>query len=381
MESTARETRHEHVPANAPAERLASIDALRGFDMFWIIGGNTLVLAFLALFVDPVPEWLEHQFHHVKWEGFAAWELIMPLFLFVSGVSLPFSLAKWTGAGGKQKDRKGLYLRLVRRILLLWVLGMMVQGNLLKFDLSQLRLYSNTLQSIASGYLVATILMLFLSVRGQMLATAALLLGYWGLLALVPVPGHGPGVLEPTANLAMYIDETLLGSFRDGTTYPWLLSSMAFAASVLLGVFGGHVLRSGQTQNRKTAILFASGFGCLAAGWIWSLSFPIIKHIWTSSMVLWAGGWSYLLLAAFYWLIDVKKYRKWAFPFIVIGMNAIAVYVATSLINFDHISEGLVGHLAERLGAAGPFVVAFTAFLLVWLILLYLYRKGTFIRV
>jgi len=258
---------------------------------------------------------------------------------------------------------------------------MMVQGNLLKFDLSQLRLYSNTLQSIASGYLVATILMLFLSVRGQMLATAALLLGYWGLLALVPVPGHGPGVLEPTANLAMYIDETLLGSFRDGTTYTWILSSMAFAASVLLGVFGGHVLRSGQTQNRKTAILFASGFGCLAAGWIWSLSFPIIKHIWTSSMVLWAGGWSYLLLAAFYWLIDVKKYRKWAFPFIVIGMNAIAVYVATSLINFDHISEGLVGHLAERLGAAGPFVVAFTAFLLVWLILLYLYRKGTFIRV
>ena len=99
MESTARETRHEHVPANAPAERLASIDALRGFDMFWIIGGNTLVLAFLALFVDPVPEWLEHQFHHVKWEGFAAWDLIMPLFLFVSGVSLPLSLANGPAPG------------------------------------------------------------------------------------------------------------------------------------------------------------------------------------------------------------------------------------------------------------------------------------------
>ncbi|HPK00593.1 MAG TPA: DUF5009 domain-containing protein [Candidatus Hydrogenedentes bacterium] len=383
MESATIQNTHENPPAHPPAarpERLASIDALRGFDMFWIIGGNPLVLAFLGMFFDPVPQWLEYHFEHVKWEGFSAWDLIMPLFLFVSGVSLPFSLAKWTGSSGKGKDRKALYIRLARRILLLWVLGMLVQGNLLRCDLSRLHLYSNTLQSIATGYLVATLLLLFCSIRGQLAAAVALLLGYWGLMVLVPVPGHGAGVLEPHANLALYIDEVILGRFRDGTTYTWILSGMGFAVSVLLGVFGGHVLRSDQTKNRKAAILFASGIGCLAAGWIWGLAFPIIKHIWTSSMVLWAGGWSYLLLALFYWLIDVKQYRKWAFPFIVIGMNAIAVYVATSLISFRRISEDLVGHIAEHLGVAGPFLVTLTAFMIVWLILLYLYRKGTFIR-
>jgi len=368
------------VPA-ARSERLASIDALRGFDMFWIIGGDALFLSFVAIFVNPVPDWLARQFDHVAWKGFVGWDLIMPLFLFVSGASLPFSLSKWTGTGRDKKDKKALYIRLARRILLLWVLGMMVQGNLLEFDLSKLHVYSNTLQSIASGYLVATILMLTVSVRGQMLATGALLVAYWLLMAFVPIPGHGAGVLEPAANLAMYVDEAVLGRFRDGTTYTWVLSSLGFAASVLLGALGGHVLRSDRTPNNKALTLLAAGVGCLAAGWIWGIWFPIIKHIWTSSMVLWAGGLSYLLLAGFYWVIDVKKYRKWAFPFIVIGMNAIAVYVATHLIDFRHISEDLVGGLAAKLGQAGPFVIAFAGFLIVWLILLYLYRKGTFIRV
>ncbi|MEA3364070.1 MAG: DUF5009 domain-containing protein [Candidatus Hydrogenedentes bacterium] len=363
---------------SATSERLASIDALRGFDMLWIIGGKTALLAFVGIFVDPVPEWLSRQFEHVEWIGFSAWDLIMPLFLFVSGVSLPFSLAKWTGTG---RDRKRLYLRLVRRILLLWVLGMMVQGNLLRFDLSHLHLYSNTLQSIASGYLIATILLLTVSIKWQTIAGGGLLVGYWVLLAFVPIPGHGAGVLEPHVNLAMYVDEAVLGRFRDGTTYTWVLSSMGFAASVLLGALGGHVLRSDRSPHKKVLTLLAAGAGCLAAGWIWGIWFPIIKHIWTSSMVLWAGGWSFLLLAGFYWVIDVKKYRKWAFPFIVIGMNAIGVYVATHLIDFGRISEGLVGDLGKRLGHAGPFLIAFTALLIVWLILFHLYRKKTFLRV
>lgn len=346
--------------------------------MLWIIGGNSALLAFVAMFVNPLPEWLTRQFEHVDWIGFSAWDLIMPLFLFVSGVSLPFSLSKWTGTG---RDRKGLYLRLARRIVLLWILGMMVQGNLLRFDLSRLHLYSNTLQSIASGYLVATILLLTVSVRGQIIATGALLLGYWALLALVPIPGHGAGVLEPYVNVAMAVDEAVLGPFRDGTTYTWVLSSLGFSASVLLGGLGGHVLRGDRSPNGKALMLVAAGIGCLAAGWVWGIWFPIIKHIWTSSMVLWAGGWSYLLLAVFYWVIDVKKYRQWAFPFVVIGMNAIGVYVATHLVDFGHISKGLVGHLAARMGQAGPFVIEFTALLIVWLILLYLYRKGTFFRV
>jgi predicted acyltransferase len=127
--------------------------------------------------------------------------------------------------------------------------------------------------------------------------------------------------------------------------------------------------------------LLAAGVGCLAAGWIWGIWFPIIKHIWTSSMVLWAGGLSYLLLAAFYWVIDVQGIRKWAFPLVILGMNAIAVYVAAHLIDFKAIASVFVGNLVERWGVFGSFLLAFTTFMIPWLILLYMYKKKTFVRV
>jgi predicted acyltransferase len=364
--------------ATPKAQRIASIDALRGFDMFWIIGGQGLVATLLLLFVNPLPESLIYQFSHIGWEGFSAWDLIMPLFLFVSGASMPFSFAKQIESG---RSKKGMYFKLAKRILLLWVLGMIVQGNLLKFDLAALRTYSNTLQSIASGYLVAAVLLMHVSQKKQVIAAVALLLGYWLLLMCVPFGGHPAGTLEPGANLALHVDNLVLRSHSDGSSYTWVLSSLGFAATVLLGVFSGHILRSDKPQNTKALMLLGAGLGCLAAGWIWGIWFPIIKHIWTSSMVLWAGGWSYLLLAAFYWLIDVKGYQKWAFPFKVIGMNAIAVYVATHVFDAHDLGDSIVGHLVPRLGVFGAFLHEFCAITLVWLMLLYMYRKKTFIRV
>lgn len=156
---------------------------------------------------------------------------------------------------------------------------------------------------------------------------------------------------------------------------------MGFAATVMQGVFAGHLLRSRLSESRKTLALLGLGAASLALGWAWSYWLPIIKHIWTSSMVLWAGGWCYLLLGAFYWVLDVKGWRRGAFPLAVIGMNAIAVYVATHLVSFRHIAEGLVGGAAAQLGAAGEFLLAFTTLLIPWLILLYMYRKKTFIRI
>ena len=363
----------------APVQRLVSVDALRGFDMFWIVGGDALFVAFIALFINPVPEWLTHQLDHVPWEGFVAWDLIMPLFLFVSGAAMPFSFLKWSESGQSQWH---LWRRIIRRVILLWILGMMVQGKFFEYDLSTLRLYSNTLQAIAAGYVITTIAMLCCCVRGQIVFTAALLIAFWLLMMFVPVPGHGAGMLEPKLNLAMYVDETLLGHFRDGTTYTWILSSLGFGASVLMGALGGHVLQNATwSGNRKSAVLLAAGVGCLAAGWIWGIWFPIIKHIWTSSMVLWAGGLSYLLLAAFYWVIDVQGIRKWAFPLVILGMNAIAVYVAAHLIDFKAIASVFVGNLAERWGVFGSFLLAFTTFMIPWLILLYMYKKKTFVRV
>jgi len=366
----------------ASSDRLMSIDALRGFDMFWIIGGNALVMSFIKLFSDPPPAWLQYQFDHVEWIGFSAWDLIMPLFLFITGVSMPFSFDRREQEG---QSRGSLYAKVIRRTIILFIFGIMAQGNLFRWDLSVLHLYSNTLQSIAVGYFVAAIALIHLSVRAQFMLASALMIVYWVLLMFVPTPGHGAVMLEPTANLALWFDETILRSFRDGTTYTWILSGLTFAASVILGVMGGHILKSGRTQNEKVLYLIGAGVASLAVGWLWSFHFPIIKHIWTSSMTLWAAGWSYLLLAAFYWIIDVKGMRKWAFVFVVIGMNAIAVYMATHVFGKSFyvaadVLTGGGGQIPDR-EAVGEFLRNFCHFAIIWLILLYMYRKKTFLRV
>jgi predicted acyltransferase len=179
----------------------------------------------------------------------------------------------------------------------------------------------------------------------------------------------------------MYIDKALLGHFQDGTPYTWILSSLGFGATVLMGVLAGHLLRSKLAGTRKAVLLAGAGLGCLAGGWLWSFAFPIIKHIWTSSMVLWSGGWCLLLLALFYWLIDVLGYRRWAFPFIVIGMNAIVAYMAPDLINFMQISHTVFAGLARHLGMFGDFLLAFGAIGILWVGLYYMYRKQTFVRI
>ena len=400
MDKTPSESRPDvAATGSAPAPgsgRVVSIDALRGFDMFWIIGGKGVFLAVLGLFVIEIPESVMCQISHPEWIGFSAWDMIMPLFLFIVGTAMPFSFAKRLKQGhGKLR----LYLKIVVRTLVLFVFGMAAQGNLLDFDLSTLHICSNTLQAIACGYLVAAVLLLEVSLLGQIVVTALLLGGYWAVLALIPVPGHEAGILQPQLNLALHIDRTILGTFDDGTTYTWILSGMGFVATVMLGVFSGQLLRCGQTPWMKVLWLILIGLGCLGAGWVWSLKFPIIKHVWSSSMVLWAGGWSFLLLALFYAVIDVIGLRFWAFPFVVIGSNAIAVYMATHLIDFHDVSDPIIGGLAPHLDAYGGVLYEIArgeklrqvtcgeafrdvaAIAVIWSILLYMYRKRTFLRI
>ncbi len=384
-------------PKHAPGSgRVISIDALRGFDMFWIIGGRGVFLAVLGLFMIEIPESVMDQISHPQWIGFSAWDMIMPLFLFIVGTAMPFSFAKRLQQG---QGKARLYLKIVIRTVVLFVFGMAAQGRLLDFDLSTLHICSNTLQAIACGYLVAAVLLLEVSLLGQIAVTALLLLGYWAVLALIPVPGNEAGILQPQLNLALHIDRTILGRFDDGTTYTWILSGMGFVATVMLGVFSGQLLRSKQTPWMKVLWLVLIGLGCLGAGWVWSLKFPIIKHIWSSSMVLWAGGWSFLLLALFYAVIDVIGLRFWAFPFVVIGSNAIAVYMATHLIDFHDISDPIIGGLAPHLDAykgvlyeiargekllqvtCGEAFSQVAAFAVIWSILWYMYRKRTFLRI
>ena len=365
--------------APRPSERLMSIDALRGFDMFWITGGHGLVMSAMALGGKPAPDWLQYQMEHPRWGGFTAWDLIMPLFLFIVGVSMPFAFASRRRQG---QPLWALCLRMLRRVVLLFVLGMVVQGNLLAFKLDQLHLFCNTLQAIAAGYLVAGVALLILPVSGQLSLTVALLVGYWAVMMFVPFGTFPAGTLEEKANLARHVDQLVLGPYIDGTRYTWVLSSLGFAATVLMGVLGGHILRSSKRPTARAGYLLAIGPACLLAGWLWSFHFPIIKPAWTSSMALWAGGWSFLLLGLFYLVIDVWGFRRWAFPFVVIGMNAITAYMIWHTVNLGTITHRFLSGLAGQFSKeAGAFLLTIGPIALLWLILLYMYRKRTFVKV
>jgi predicted acyltransferase len=257
---------------------------------------------------------------------------------------------------------------------------MMAQGNLLQFTLATLHPCYSVLHGIAAGYLIATVVMLRFGPKGQAITTAVFLILYWILLIIIPVPGVGRGVLTPTGNAATYVDHLVLGRFEYGEN-TWFLSYLGFAASVLIGGLAGNLLRSTRSAKDKCLFLSAGGVGLVSLGLIWSLWFPIIKLLWTSSFVLVAGGISCLLLAAFYLIVDVGGYRKWAFGFVVIGTNALAVYMATMLFDFRKIGDIFVGHLLPRVGRYSSLLEAAVAFTIIWLVLYWMYRTKSFVKV
>ncbi len=373
-----------------PQSRVMSIDALRGFDMFLLIGGWAIFTSLAGPLGDSaLGNVIRTQFRHVAWEGFAFWDLIMPLFLFICGAAMPYSFAKRLERGDSKAK---LYRHVIIRVVILWVLGMVKQGHLLEFDLDSLALYSNTLQTIAVGYLVTAILILECKLIMQIAVTVGLLLVFWALMMLVPIPSYGvgepiegaalvSGMLEPQANLAIYIDHLILGGFQDGTSYSWILSSMVFGVTVMTGAFAGVWLRTDRNGLVKAAGLIIAGAVSIVAGLLWGLVFPIIKHLWTSSFVLLSGGICLMLLGLFYLVIDVLRFRKWTYVFVVIGANAIFAYMATSFIPYRDIAGRFIVGLKDGLGDWYPLIHAVVAFAVAWLVLWYMYRKKTFIKI
>ena len=369
-------------PPPAPGGRILSIDALRGFDMFWIVGGGHILRGALKLCFGVVPEAVNRQLDHPAWgPSVTFWDLIMPLFLFIAGVSMPFSLGKRIE---QHEGYRKLYGRIMKRVVLLIAAGMICrdgQAELLKyFDLEHVRVAGNTLQFIAWAYGISAIALLHLSWRGQLAVTFGFLLSYTLLMLYVPIPGYGVPVLTPEINLARYIDGLILGRFNGYPLAPTVLSGLSLSATMLLGAMAGHLLRSAGRPWTKARNLVLAGLGCLALGWAWSYWFLMVKWIWSSSYALWMAGWSFLLLAAFYVLIDVYGRRAWAFPFVVIGSNAIFAY-ALHQIYGDTLGPRLFSGIASHLGPAGDLVRACGAFGALWFILWYLCRKGTFVRV
>ncbi len=371
------------MPQQTPAApfRLASLDALRGFDMLWIVGGDVLVQALAKAFPGPFFGALDGQMRHVPWSGFHFYDLIFPLFLFLAGVTIPFSLVRRREAG---EPLRCLYGKIAMRTGLLVLFGCVYNG-LLAFDFQQMR-YASVLGHIGIAWGLAAVLALHVRPRGMLLWTGGLLLAYWAAMTLVPVPGYGAGVLTPEGNLAAWVDRHLLpGHLYGGVFDPeGLLCKIPAAALALLGVLAGEWLRAPRpaSGNQKTAGLAGAGAVALGLGALWGVWFPVNKALWTSSFVLVAGGLSLLLLALFYWVIDVRGFRRWSFPFAVIGMNAIAIYLGAEIVDFGHTAEyvfgGAAGLAGERLQ---PVLLAAGVLLVEWTVLYFLYRKKVFLKV
>jgi predicted acyltransferase len=355
--------------------RLMSLDALRGFDMFWIIGGSAIFTG-LAKAVGGPFEAILPQFEHVRWEGLHFFDLIWPLFMFIVGVSIPLSIEKRKAEG---YSKRSLYVHAIRRSIILFILGMILQGGLLEWDLSKLHPCYSVLHGIAAGYLIAVIVVIELKPKYQYIVTTIFLLVYWAVIMLVPIPGTGAGVLTPDGNIATWFDQLVLGRFHYGEN-TWFLSYPGFASSVLLGVMAGHLINLPVPEIRKVIFLALAGLGCTILGLLWSIVFPIIKLLWTSSFVLTGGGFGFFMLALFYWIIEVKGYRRWAFFFRVIGMNSITVYVAAMLINFRQIGNIFIGSLLTRIAPWDDFVSEIAALAIIWLILFWMYSRKTFVR-
>lgn len=358
-------------------ERLLSLDGLRGFDMLWIIGGQQIVRSLARIWPGRFTEAMAEQFEHVPWTGLHIFDVIWTLFMFMVGVSLAFSIAK---RKRMNESHRTIYYHAIKRGLILFTLGMIAQGNLLDFSLATFHPFYSVLHGIAAGYLIATIVAMRFRAKGQAVVTAIFLLLYWVLLVSISVPGVGRGVLTPNGNAAVYIDTLIQGRFHYGEN-TWFLSYLGFASSVLIGVIAGELLLSARPPRVKCITMFLYGATLLFSGLIWSLWLPIIKLLWTSSFVLVAGGLSCLMLATFYLAIDVLGYKRWVFPFTVIGMNALAVYMATILFDFRKIGDIFVGHLLPRVGGWNQFLSASAALIVVWLILYWMYRTKSFIKV
>lgn len=375
---------------HSSSKRLESLDALRGFDLFFLVALGPLMHS-LARTANV--EWLNESmwvFSHVSWKGFSPWDLIMPLFLFMSGISMPFSLSRYKSIS----DKRPLLRRLAKRILLLWIFGMMCQGNLLALDPNTIYLYSNTLQAIATGYLITALLFLFTSRRTQIITAVVLLLVYWTAMQFITVDGYGGGNYTPQGNLAEWIDNTVLGRFRDTAQvidgkvvvadwyhYTWILSSLNFGVTVLTGLFAGYIAKDKIEEKKKLKLYFGTGITMVIAGWLWNFQMPVIKTIWTSSMVLVSSGYCFLLMGLFYYWIDYKGHRSGITWLKVYGMNSIVAYMLANVVNFRCIGESLFYGLEQYMGSYYSFLMTLWNIGAVYVIIWFMYKRGIFLKV
>ena len=353
--------------------------------MLWIIGADAIVRSMSKATGSPFWNAFAAQMEHPDWNGFSFFDLIFPLFLFIAGVATPFSIGKELEKG---KTKRELLARVIRRSLILIFLGFITanrpdQHFVLK-PLSEYR-YASVLGRIGLAYMFANIIYLYASQKAQMIWFWALIIGYWLLLKFTSAPGYPMGDLSMEGNFASYIDRSIM----PGTLYlkihdpEGLVSTIPSISTGLLGILTGRFLRKQNVSgNRKFLGMLIGGVLFLILALLWNLNFPINKNLWSSSFVLFAGGLSLILLAVFYYIIDVRGFKKWTFVLKVIGMNSILIYISGVVINWSYSTNGFFKWLtqlsAERYE---PVVFAICVLVVKWVFLYFLYKKRIFLRV
>lgn len=364
-----------------PKERLQSLDTLRGFDMAMLVGGAGILIALSKLTGWGWAEALETQMHHVEWEGFRFYDLIFPLFMFISGVAIPYAINSKVEKG-VHKSR--LFRKILIRLVALILLGFLYNG-ILQRGFSNPRLVS-VLSQIGFGYFFAALISLYSkSIKGVIFWLLGIMAGVAVLQLFVPVPGYGAGTFEAGSSINAWLDQLLIPGRLYGEVYDpeGFLCIISAVTITMMGTLCGYVIRSGKSEPARKALYIAvAGILAIAVSLALEPVYPVIKKMWTVSYVLRAAGVSALMLAGFYYVIDVRGSKSWTLFFRVFGMNSITIYMAARILDFHGISRFFLNwtsvHINEQWGAL---FIAMGVLVLQWALMLFLYRRKIFLRV
>jgi predicted acyltransferase len=365
-------------------KRLHSLDALRGFDMFWIMGGEGIFVGLASLTGWPFLQLWAEQLQHVPWHGFHFYDMIFPLFLFIAGISFPFSLAKRIE---KNDSRKSIYNHVISRGLLLLFIGI-VFNNGVNFDFAHMR-YGSVLGRIGLAWMFAALIFMNTKLNFRIVWLFGILIVYWLLFILFPA--HDLGATDPYSmegNLAGFIDRLLLPGrfccYKFGDS-EGILSTIPAISTALLGMLTGQFVSSrylADKPKRKVLFMILAAIALMILGRIWNIGFPINKYLWSSSFVCFVGGLSLLLFSLFYLVIDVLEYKKWTLFFVVIGMNPITIYLVERIVNFDSATKFFFGGISAALPETwAPLIDGIGITTVAWVFLYILYKKKIFLKV
>ncbi|PYV34041.1 MAG: hypothetical protein DMG22_07635 [Acidobacteria bacterium] len=358
-------------------ERLVSLDTFRGFIMLWLAGGAEVMRSLHAVGNNYILNLLVYEFDHTPWQGLRFYDCIWPSFMLMVGISIPFAVARRS----KTQSETQMTWHAVKRATVLFLLGSIRES--LSLGHPYLIELSSALQPIAIAYLAA-FLLAKKSVRIQVAVASLILIGNALLLAFVPAPGIRAGTYELNHNLVNYVDLLFLRQHWQVWPYApegWgtILSTIPTVSTTILGLIIGELLMSSRSKKRKVSIIAATGVACVTVGWILSPFIPVVMKMWTTSYGVMTAGWACIIFASLFWFIDVRGHKKWAMPVVVIGMNAIFIYLFMSIIPIRKIVGVFADPIAGKLGSFGELFSALSVLLVAWLLLFWMYRRKIFI--